>query len=258
MQALQMRAGSQPAVKAQRQQNGAAVRPLASRAVAPHPRTLRTTTHAVANPTAVSKDMIDKCVNAIRFLAIDGEWGGCCCRGFTLGIARTPAQQVLLRSSGRGQRRSGGGWWMRCAPGPGASIAPRASCQHGSEHKEERPHLYSDGALSCARPDAARPAPTPPARAPGQQQAAQQAHLPSLQQASTQPGTRPRAPSTRATPPAPTQTGVNKAKSGHPGMPMGCAPMGYILYNEVMKHNPKNPQWFNRDRFVLSAGHGSM
>ncbi|KAF5835261.1 Transketolase, thiamine diphosphate binding domain-containing protein [Dunaliella salina] len=52
--------------------------------------------------------------------------------------------------------------------------------------------------------------------------------------------------------------GVNKAKSGHPGMPMGCAPMGYILYNEVMKHNPKNPQWFNRDRFVLSAGHGSM
>lgn len=51
---------------------------------------------------------------------------------------------------------------------------------------------------------------------------------------------------------------MNKAKSGHPGMPMGCAPMGYILYNEVMKHNPKNPQWFNRDRFVLSAGHGSM
>jgi transketolase len=34
--------------------------------------------------------------------------------------------------------------------------------------------------------------------------------------------------------------------------------MGYILFNEVMKHNPKNPQWFNRDRFVLSAGHGSM
>lgn len=158
-----MRAGSQPAVKAQRQQNGASVRPLASRAVAPHPRTLRTTTHAVANPTAVSKDMIDKCVNAIRFLAIDGEWGGCCCRGFTLGIARTPAQQVLLRSSGRGQRRSGGGWWMRCAPGPGASIAPRASCQHGSEHKEERPHLYSDGPyLARARTQPAQhPRPQP-------------------------------------------------------------------------------------------------
>lgn len=52
--------------------------------------------------------------------------------------------------------------------------------------------------------------------------------------------------------------GVNKAKSGHPGMPMGCAPMGYVLWNEVMRYNPKNPQWFNRDRFVLSAGHGSM
>ncbi len=51
---------------------------------------------------------------------------------------------------------------------------------------------------------------------------------------------------------------VNKAKSGHPGMPMGCAPMGYILWTEVMKYNPKDPQWFNRDRFVLSAGHGSM
>lgn len=52
--------------------------------------------------------------------------------------------------------------------------------------------------------------------------------------------------------------GVNKAKSGHPGMPMGCAPMGYVLYNEAMQYNPKNPTWFNRDRFVLSAGHGSM
>ncbi len=51
---------------------------------------------------------------------------------------------------------------------------------------------------------------------------------------------------------------VNKSKSGHPGMPMGCAPMGYVLWNEVMKYNPKNPQFFNRDRFVLSAGHGSM
>lgn len=39
---------------------------------------------------------------------------------------------------------------------------------------------------------------------------------------------------------------------------MGCAPMGYLLYNEYLKQNPKNPLWANRDRFVLSAGHGSM
>ncbi|PKI70412.1 hypothetical protein CRG98_009187 [Punica granatum] len=39
---------------------------------------------------------------------------------------------------------------------------------------------------------------------------------------------------------------------------MGCAPMGHILYDEVMRYNPKNPYWFNRDRFVLSAGHGCM
>lgn len=52
--------------------------------------------------------------------------------------------------------------------------------------------------------------------------------------------------------------GVNKAKSGHPGLPMGCAPMAYVVWGENMKLNPKNPQWFNRDRFVLSAGHGSM
>lgn len=51
---------------------------------------------------------------------------------------------------------------------------------------------------------------------------------------------------------------VNKAKSGHPGLPMGAAPMAYVLFNETMKYNPNNPQWFNRDRFVLSAGHGSM
>jgi transketolase len=49
---------------------------------------------------------------------------------------------------------------------------------------------------------------------------------------------------------------VEKANSGHPGLPMGCAPMGHILFDEVMKYNPKNPYWFNRDRFVLSAGHG--
>jgi hypothetical protein len=52
--------------------------------------------------------------------------------------------------------------------------------------------------------------------------------------------------------------GVNKAKSGHPGLPMGAAPMSYVLFNEFMNFNPKNPAWFNRDRFVLSAGHGSM
>lgn len=51
---------------------------------------------------------------------------------------------------------------------------------------------------------------------------------------------------------------VEKANSGHPGLPMGCAPMGHILYDEIMRYNPKNPYWFNRDRFVLSAGHGCM
>ena len=51
---------------------------------------------------------------------------------------------------------------------------------------------------------------------------------------------------------------VNKSKSGHPGLPMGCAPMGYTLWDKFLRHNPKNPTWFNRDRFVLSAGHGCM
>ncbi|WLD95253.1 transketolase [Alkalihalobacillus sp. AL-G] len=51
---------------------------------------------------------------------------------------------------------------------------------------------------------------------------------------------------------------VEKANSGHPGMPMGAAPMGYTLWSKHMNHNPANPDWFNRDRFVLSAGHGSM
>ncbi|WP_239454337.1 transketolase [Bacillus suaedaesalsae] len=51
---------------------------------------------------------------------------------------------------------------------------------------------------------------------------------------------------------------IEKAKSGHPGMPMGAAPMAYELWTKFMNHNPKNPEWFNRDRFVLSAGHGSM
>jgi transketolase len=50
---------------------------------------------------------------------------------------------------------------------------------------------------------------------------------------------------------------VEKANSGHPGMPMGAAPMAYTLWTRFMNHNPKNPHWFNRDRFVLSAGHGS-
>ncbi|MEK4871626.1 transketolase [Niallia sp. FSL W8-1348] len=50
---------------------------------------------------------------------------------------------------------------------------------------------------------------------------------------------------------------IEKAKSGHPGMPMGAAPMAYTLWTSYMNHNPKNPDWFNRDRFVLSAGHGS-
>ncbi|URR36763.1 transketolase [Thermosynechococcus sp. HN-54] len=51
---------------------------------------------------------------------------------------------------------------------------------------------------------------------------------------------------------------VQKANSGHPGLPMGAAPMAYVLWNQFMRFNPKNPQWFNRDRFVLSAGHGCM
>lgn len=52
--------------------------------------------------------------------------------------------------------------------------------------------------------------------------------------------------------------GVEKADSGHPGLPMGAAPMAYVLWNEVLHFSPKNPNWLNRDRFVLSAGHGSM
>ena len=51
---------------------------------------------------------------------------------------------------------------------------------------------------------------------------------------------------------------VQKAKSGHPGMPMGAADMAYALWGKQMKHNPKNPKWADRDRFVLSSGHGSM
>jgi transketolase len=51
---------------------------------------------------------------------------------------------------------------------------------------------------------------------------------------------------------------IEKAKAGHPGMPMGTAPMAFVLWDKFMKFNPRNPAWANRDRFVLSAGHGSM
>jgi len=51
---------------------------------------------------------------------------------------------------------------------------------------------------------------------------------------------------------------VQKADSGHPGLPMGAASMAYVLWTRFLKHNPANPEWFDRDRFVLSPGHGSM
>ena len=51
---------------------------------------------------------------------------------------------------------------------------------------------------------------------------------------------------------------VQKADSGHPGLPLDAAPMAYVLWTRFLKHSPANPHWFNRDRFVLSAGHGSM
>jgi transketolase len=51
---------------------------------------------------------------------------------------------------------------------------------------------------------------------------------------------------------------VQKANSGHPGLPMGAAPMGHVLWSKSMRYNPKNPHWPNRDRFILSAGHGCM
>ncbi len=49
---------------------------------------------------------------------------------------------------------------------------------------------------------------------------------------------------------------VEKAKSGHPGAPLGCAPIAYLLYHKLMKHDPSDPKWIDRDRFVLSNGHG--
>ena len=51
---------------------------------------------------------------------------------------------------------------------------------------------------------------------------------------------------------------IQKAKSGHPGLPLGASPMAFTLFNDCMKISPKNPNWFDRDRFILSAGHGSM
>ena len=50
---------------------------------------------------------------------------------------------------------------------------------------------------------------------------------------------------------------IEKASSGHPGLPLGCAEIVAYLYSCVLKHDPKNPAWVNRDKFVLSAGHGS-
>jgi len=52
--------------------------------------------------------------------------------------------------------------------------------------------------------------------------------------------------------------GVQQANSGHPGLPLGAAPMAYVLWTRFLRFNPKDPKWPNRDRFVLSAGHGSM
>src|SRR5574338_1248294 len=51
---------------------------------------------------------------------------------------------------------------------------------------------------------------------------------------------------------------VQKANSGHPGLPMGAAPMAFVLWTRHLRHNPRNPKWAGRDRFVLSGGHGSM
>src|SRR5579862_8896148 len=51
---------------------------------------------------------------------------------------------------------------------------------------------------------------------------------------------------------------VQKANSGHPGMPMGMADIAEVLWNDFLRHNPSNPKWCNRDRFILSNGHGSM
>ena len=51
---------------------------------------------------------------------------------------------------------------------------------------------------------------------------------------------------------------IEKSQSGHPGLPLGCASMAYTLWSKQLKHNPNDSKWKDRDRFVLSAGHGSM
>src|ERR687890_16028 len=51
---------------------------------------------------------------------------------------------------------------------------------------------------------------------------------------------------------------VQRAESGHPGLPLGCAPLAYVLWTRFLRHNPRDPKWRGRDRFLLSAGHGSM
>ena len=51
---------------------------------------------------------------------------------------------------------------------------------------------------------------------------------------------------------------VQRANSGHPGAPMGMADIAEVLWNDFLKHNPNNPNWYNRDRFIMSNGHGSM
>jgi len=55
-----------------------------------------------------------------------------------------------------------------------------------------------------------------------------------------------------------TADAIQRANSGHPGLPLGCATLAYELGEHHMKHNPQNPKWINRDRFILSGGHGSM
>jgi len=55
-----------------------------------------------------------------------------------------------------------------------------------------------------------------------------------------------------------TMDAVERARSGHPGMPMAMAPVAYLVYSRYLRHNPRDPGWPDRDRFVLSAGHGSM
>ena len=51
---------------------------------------------------------------------------------------------------------------------------------------------------------------------------------------------------------------IQKANSGHPGAPMALAPLAYVVWKRFMRHNPQNPNWINRDRFILSNGHASM